>query len=260
MQGAAEINFRRYQLVSLARLADLSYTHPKEIDRYVEKHAQSLPRLTSTIRRHKNAFISTRADRSLYIAVKGTDNPKDLCTNALFYLADFMGPDDIVPKWFAQNHSGAQVHIGYLWKYKHYIHDLEKLVTETSYNSIHLIGHSAGGCVTALMAAHLAIKYPMLRLNHYSFGSPCTGNRDFKDLYDTLPIKTSIRVTNKDDPVPYLPFCDDVWHHTGKQHLHLGDILPSLLPALGDLGDHSMQAHIESLTRLETQGIPYHFE
>jgi predicted lipase len=75
-------------------------------------------------------------------------------------------------------------------------------------------GHSRGGALSTLCAAHVAKKFKN-PVSNIAFASPRVGKSDWRDIYEHMPIYTT-RVVNGYDVVPTVPFEKMGFRHVGR--------------------------------------------
>jgi len=76
------------------------------------------------------------------------------------------------------------------------------------------VGHSLGGAVATIAAAHLRLAG--IPTNIFSFGSPRVGNKAFVDFMDAQ-VGTNYRVTHYNDPIPRFPGKLFGYRHTSPE-------------------------------------------
>lgn len=69
---------------------------------------------------------------------------------------------------------------------------------------LYITGHSLGGSLAVLAAAHLEYNVSLPVTGVYTFGEPRVGNAAFRSFYNQ-GVHVSWRVTHHKDPVPHLP-------------------------------------------------------
>lgn len=75
------------------------------------------------------------------------------------------------------------------------------------YNEVHFIGHSLGGALATIAAAHYASVLNDKKVHCYTFGCPRVGNEGFSKWYaQNIAVENSWRVFNFEDPVPMVPW------------------------------------------------------
>ncbi|PRP86108.1 hypothetical protein PROFUN_03095 [Planoprotostelium fungivorum] len=118
--------------------------------------------------------------------------------------------------------TGAKVHSGFLNAYVSVRDQLLKIVggftTKYPKKTILFTGHSLGGALTVLAAVDTyLIKAFKNRVLIHTLGAPRVGNPQFAAFVDeTFP--SSIRITNRYDPVPRLPLQSMGFLHYGWEH------------------------------------------
>lgn len=78
---------------------------------------------------------------------------------------------------------------------------LKSVFNLDNYTQITLAGHSLGSSLATLYGLHLAINNSKRAVSIYTYASPCTGNQDFVNYYNTI-ISESYRIYNEPDVVP----------------------------------------------------------
>ena len=133
--------------------------------------------------------------QQIVIVARGTTNLRNWMTDAVFIQL----PCDLAP--------GCLVHGGFLnaWnEISTVVSAAVKKATATNpAYTVAAVGHSLGGAVTTLAAAHL--RQAGRRVDLYTYGSPRVGNSVFASVVDAQPGGVHYRVTHFDDPVPRLP-------------------------------------------------------
>ena len=77
---------------------------------------------------------------------------------------------------------------------------LKSVFNLDNYTQITLAGHSLGASLVTLYGLHLAANSNKRMVNIYTYASPCTGDQDFINYYNTI-ISESYRVYNEPDMV-----------------------------------------------------------
>ncbi|KAI9298700.1 alpha/beta-hydrolase [Neoconidiobolus thromboides FSU 785] len=102
-----------------------------------------------------------------------------------------------------------------------FLNGLKTLLQNQQYSNykIKVIGHSLGGAMASLAMLKIKDKLnlPWDKLELYTYGQPRTGNVQFAEWFDALPI-TVARSVNYNDPVPRLPppSVFNYAHHTNE--------------------------------------------
>mmetsp|Transcript_3399 Transcript_3399/g.526 ORF Transcript_3399/g.526 Transcript_3399/m.526 type:complete len:145 (-) Transcript_3399:143-577(-) len=79
-------------------------------------------------------------------------------------------------------------------------------------------GHSLGGAVATIFAAHLLkLGYPVTEL--VTFGSPRVGNKEFA-MYVSSRIPKAIRIVHNRDPVPCVPLLKQGFLHVSTLYYY----------------------------------------
>jgi pimeloyl-ACP methyl ester carboxylesterase len=124
------------------------------------------------------------------VAVRGTVTGYDWLTN--------------ISAAVAQGPGGSMVHAGFNRVTDHIIRPVHAALDLIGPSHIHVVGHSLGGAVATLTAAHLKGRYGA-DVELYSFGAPRAGLDAFSERLTAdlrLPVK---RVSNPSDIVPMVP-------------------------------------------------------
>jgi predicted lipase len=115
------------------------------------------------------------------------------------------------------------VHSGYLKLlfednlYHRIYEQINALVRQYPDNEIYLSGHSAGGAMATLLGYFLSKDMPDKKINVVTFGSPRVGNYGFKLDFTARSNLDHIRVVNKRDIIPLVPFFG--YYHVGRKIL-----------------------------------------
>lgn len=206
-------------------------------------------------------LIVRELDEAVFIAFRGTKEPRDFITDAQFLRTRDFG--------------GIEIHHGFQCAYASIDAELFKLLVKSS-KPIFITGHSLGGALAMLCAWELAQSIHAWRIHSvYTFGQPRVGNGAFARHYngiETEPVSddglTSIlgdrtyRFINAEDIVPRVPGWLCGYRHAGIRIFvsNLSSVLefnPSLwLMALSDLfGICEAWATRRELTLLTCHGI-----
>ncbi|MDN5286413.1 MAG: hypothetical protein JWR38_2687 [Mucilaginibacter sp.] len=78
---------------------------------------------------------------------------------------------------------------------------LKSVFNLDNYTQITLAGHSLGASLVTLYGLHLAATSSKRVVSIYTYASPCTGDQDFINYYNTI-ISESYRIYNEPDLVP----------------------------------------------------------
>ncbi|GMR30565.1 hypothetical protein PMAYCL1PPCAC_00760 [Pristionchus mayeri] len=83
--------------------------------------------------------------------------------------------------------------------------DFQSLVAKYPSYTVWITGHSLGGAMASLAAAHISATniVPRYQIVLYTFGQPRTGDQKYADEHDS--VVTSFRVTHKKDMVAHIP-------------------------------------------------------
>jgi hypothetical protein len=145
------------------------------------------------------ALVHETPSHQLVVSFRGTEGLNDLAINLMLFQSIFTH----VPN--------SRVHTGFMKQYNALrgpmmAHLLPKLYQEQNHHTIMVVGHSLGGALATLCAADLAHRHPNLHVRSYVFGSPRVGDRGFVQEVQRLTNLNIIRIYNKYDLVPCLPW------------------------------------------------------
>ena len=136
---------------------------------------------------------------------------------------------------------GSPVHAGFQDTFQSFVgqidHALDQIARSQTIGTVHCVGHSLGGALATLTAAHCsqrAIGRPEL----YTFGSPRVGGRGFaSSLSQRLGRDHIHRVYHFADPVPMVP----LWPFTHVPYGSDGIVIGGDRTALIKFSAHSME-------------------
>ncbi len=150
-------------------------------------------------------------DDAMIVAFRGTRLAKHTLLDAaevvLINQYDFWTDSQFFP---AVHRIGGRVHAGFSKAYAEVNEQLDAIVqARRPGQAIWLAGHSLGGALATLAAAHLA---PGTIQGLYTYGCPRVGNGPFAK---TLPVETHCRFVHRDDWVPLVPPALLGYQHAG---------------------------------------------
>ncbi|MFJ9690792.1 lipase family protein [Kitasatospora sp. NPDC101183] len=265
--SAIDHTAREYSLTQaywLARASDLAYKDDAVIDRQaadwgfdqVRHHAT---RFTPPFPLQDTQAYTMASDHMIVTAFRGTE-PQEL--------RDWLS-DATTPPWPGPGGTGF-VHYGFAEALASVLPDVEKAVTglRTNGQSVWFTGHSLGGALAMLAAAHLALEAPNLRADCVvTFGQPRTCERLLAAVYDKAFKGRSYRFVNNNDIVPQLPpepftHVEALKHIDAKGVIHDGQSLLAGLssrakglteaafsPTGEGLRDHFMRSYLTALEK-----------
>ncbi|KAG2423277.1 hypothetical protein HXX76_015426 [Chlamydomonas incerta] len=162
-------------------------------------------------------FMETRD--TIFVSFRGTeggwsrlvDGATDLSSAVLTDASQFFGGN----AW-----TGAGFYLSFLANVRTFNDELDKFTGTSTIKKIWVTGHSLGGALATLFAAHVERNTRYYVQGVYTFGSPKVGDSDWRDAY---PLNSrTYRYENNGDPVTILPPDDDDWsfsHVGNKQSL-----------------------------------------
>lgn len=147
-----------------------------------------------------------RSKDSLYLTFRGTTSKKDILTDL-----------DIRRHTIKEK---IKVHTGF---FKQFV-SVEKKIRECldrnkDATDLYICGHSLGGALSYIAAAHFGEMYPDFKIICHTFGSPRVGNRHFVEWFNKN-VYEHIRVINNKDPVPMIPQ-SHVWSHVTESCIQI---------------------------------------
>lgn len=183
------------ELHDCAVMSKLAYKEPGELDACTEVIELGLVSHRFFDGREAGedaqAYMWERADGRLYLCFRGTESRSDV-------LADI----DVRRTRIT---CGVRVHTGFHRQFASLIGQIEAELAArpTPPHAVVCCGHSLGGALATIAAAHLAASLPE-GVRCYTFGCPRVGNRRFARLFGRL-VPDHWRVNNDEDPVPMIP-------------------------------------------------------
>ena len=145
----------------------------------------------------------------LYITYRGTESIQNI-------LADINVTTE-------ELNDGIMVHEGF---YKNFIsisQSIELEILKSRVSRLVISGHSLGGGLSQIAAAHYGEKFPLKEITCHTFGCPRSGNFAFTQWF-AKNVKDYVRVVNKDDPVTFVPQ-RPVWQHVCHDCIVITDAL-----------------------------------
>lgn len=102
-----------------------------------------------------------------------------------------------------------KIHCGFYRQFMAVEEDLQKFIKEYQPKEILFIGHSSGAACATIGAWHFARQGYQTKC--YTYGCPRLGNTKFLASFESI-VPNSVRVFNKRDPVPMIPFSANYVH------------------------------------------------
>ena len=145
---------------------------------------------------------------TMTIAFRGSDSLKVCKVESKFWKTE-------VP--YNNYSSKIRVHSGFISTYKsqNVRGKIHKIVSDRI-KKIYVTGHSYGAALAILCAVDLEYNFPDKSYEVVVFGCPRVGNSAFKKSYNLRIFKT-LRVENKNDIVPKVPFAFLGYRHVGAK-------------------------------------------
>ena len=180
------------ELRDCAVMSKLAYMNPEELEACPEVIDLGIVSHTFYDSREGDedaqAYLWERQGGRLYLCFRGTESRSDV-------LADLDVRRVHLPR-------GVRVHSGFYGQFESLIGRIEADLTARAAGRIVVCGHSLGGAVATIAAAHLAAA--LMDVRCYTFGCPRVGNRRFARWFESL-VPDHWRVNNDEDPVPMIP-------------------------------------------------------
>lgn len=146
--------------------------------------------------------------REIVLSFRGSTSWSNWFTNLKFgfELCDFV--------------SGCQVHAGYASAWEEVSGDIERVISHTRLQNdgyrVVVAGHSLGGAMATLAAAHL--RRAGIDLDAYAYGAPRVGNQQFTNFASLQPNGKLYRITHRADIVPLVPPRASGYEHTYPEY------------------------------------------
>jgi len=83
--------------------------------------------------------------------------------------------------------------------------------------TVQLTGHSLGGAMATFSALDIQSNVKPVKMNVVTFGSPRVGNEKFVQFWNKKLGRNSMRVVNRFDIVPHLPFSLQGYKHVAHE-------------------------------------------
>ncbi len=239
---------RQYQsetALALAKIAELTYCSPRVIQSIALK-SWGFTTLEVFPMGCTEAILLAH-DQAIIVAFRGSDDPQDWIKNLNLDLVQ--GP------LRGKTHEGFLQILGQTWE------DIRLsiccLKAQARWRGHHpavwFTGHSLGGALATLTAAHFYEQDEQLN-GLYTFGSPRVGDRQFARCFNTHFGFRTLRIINKNDPIPSLPprwlsyaHVGQLYYFNGKGQLQLRSsagsrLLDGFKVTLSDLFDWDLSA------------------
>jgi hypothetical protein len=201
------------ELVICANLSELSYRNPDKVEQFAnagfdDKSLEQFKNIKpvfydgKTNKKDTQGYLWTIGEKA-YLVFRGTESTADKITDI----------DIRRHGWFGK----VKVHNGFYHQFeavKDAITNDLKIHPEVK--ELIVTGHSLGGALATIAAAHFAAENKELVVKCYTYGAPRVGNKTFIEWFHAN-VKQHYRVTNCHDPVPLVPLFR--FYHTHNQLL-----------------------------------------
>jgi hypothetical protein len=165
-----------------------------EENHFIFKDVSSKPKYFSDSAKGTQAYSWIKGG-TLYITFRGTSD----------YIDVYQNLDLLLEPLIINGVSAGLVHRGFLECFRSLEHIIDDYIFGLGdINTIVFAGHSLGGAVATISAAVYGTKFPHIKVVCHTIGSPRVGNAEFVKNYGSV-VQESVRVYNKEDPVPFLP-------------------------------------------------------
>jgi predicted lipase len=213
---------------------------------------------------HKVFFLSTVNDAQLYtilndesiiFAIRGTESLCDVKTDINFFKDPF---HDIIysNNIDAKKYKNIRVHQGFLKQFN----SIKYSIISTIYGQlwkhnknitkVTCIGHSLGGGLATLAAAHIKSLFPSeFKVECYTYGSPRVGNKKFRMFFNDK-IDVSVRCVNGCDIITKIPKIN--YYHI-KGEYRIGNKDQNIFRKIfGNVKDHLIANYLNSLETVKS--------
>ncbi len=202
------------------------------------------------------AYVVTEMDK-IIVAFRDTGSDKrwermlNMLTDARATLKKLSFLDD--PKL-----SQISAHEGFVSEYMLFREKVIEYVSKHPDKEIYVVGHSLGGALTTLASFDIASTLDR-EVNAITFGAPRVGMEEFRNAFDSLPIKM-YRFVVANDPIPRVPGMLIPYEHVGEliqidqsgDLYGLNDVNTALLFSTRDFTDHHKSSYYFGLVGLYT--------
>jgi len=202
------------------------------------------------------AYVVTEMDRVI-VAFRDTGSDKrwermlNMLTDARATLKKLSFLDD--PEL-----SQISAHEGFVSEYMLFREKVIEYVSKHPDKEIYVVGHSLGGALTTLASFDIASTLDR-EVNAITFGAPRVGMEEFRNAFDSLPIKM-YRFVVANDPIPRVPGMLIPYEHVGEliqidesgDLYDLNDVNTALLFSTRDFTDHHKSSYYFGLIGLYT--------
>jgi predicted lipase len=233
-----------------SKIAQLSYSTPND------EPSTVFTDLSLNVK--KVYFLSSIHDAQLYtlicddyviFAIRGTESLVDIKTDINFLKDPFQ---DII---YSNNvdytkYKGINVHQGFLKQYNSIKYSIIATVygqmwkNTSTLKKIIFVGHSLGGGLATLAAAHLKALFKDLYIECYTFGSPRVGNKKFMRFFNDM-VDYSCRCVNGCDIITKIPKLN--YYHV-KGLYQIGISKQNIFKRIfGNITDHYISNYINNI-------------
>lgn len=194
------IKFSLRNAHSLAICADLAYDSAAVIKTRMTSHGFAAEFIQ---RRDVQAFIAHN-DNAIILSFRGTSSIEDWMTNSAFGFTSFAGG-------LGKVHRGFSEALYLVWG------DIIQILgrVQTKAQPIWITGHSLGGALAALAAAHFALVLDKPIRGVYTFGQPRVGDREYSRNFEADLKGRVFRFVNNSDIVTRIPTRIMSYSHVG---------------------------------------------
>jgi hypothetical protein len=238
--------------------SNLAYSDETEIIKLWEKKEDSIflniddkPEFYYDIKTTAFGYsLYNKTEKTVYLSFRGTDDLQDVCYDLKDKLIDATILGDNI-----------KVHQGFYEQFISISKEIDTKLETLEFNTIYLTGHSLGASIATIASLYYKLKFSDKKIILQVFGSPRTGNIEFKHLLENK-VDQYYRIVNNVDPVNNLPVYKTYCHigncitikENGTLRLTNEDtpwnkrILITLLHL--DIADHSFIEYLSNLKKL----------
>lgn len=187
----APAGYRLQNAMMLADFSHLAYFEPDYVEKHLRQWGYTAFRWIEDADTDTQAFVAGKGQH-LVVCFRGTSSGKDALADLNFFKTAAFGGRGRVHQGFQQSLDGVWTQVQAA---------VDALGTD---KKIFVCGHSLGAAIAQLAAHRLALNtYPLSGV--YVYGSPRTGNQEFREAYNELLEANTFLHINHEDIVTQVP-------------------------------------------------------